>query len=189
MEKSHPGLVFPKMPVKAETQEALLREAGAQRIVTVRGSWRSLFRGVRDIRDGDTVYFVSLNFIPTMRGDDELPPALQAQEFVHELGRCGAVGIEVHTGRRTDKKDERRAMVKTAAGSLRQGKRTPPPGFKKRGRPPVKVKPEWVKMWKSRDYATNKEALEAMGNPFGMTRAIGLLGPSGRPPGGWKFES
>lgn len=158
-------------------------------IVHVCGSWRDLFKGVRVIRSGDVVYFVALVFVPTGRGDDDLPPALQAQESIHELERAGAVGIEVHTGRRTDKKDERRAMVKTAAASLRQGKRTPPAGFKKRGRPPVKVKPEWVKIWKSRDFATNKEALEAMGNPFGMTRAIGLLGPSGRPPGGWKFES
>ena len=186
MEKSHPGLVFPKMPIKAETQEAMLREAGALHIVHVRGSWRGLFRGVRVIRPGDTVYFVALVFVPMPRGEDELPPALQAQEFVHELERTGAVGIEVHTGRRTDKKDDRRAMVKTAASSLRQGKRKPPAGFKVRGRPPTKIKPEWLKMWKSLDYATNADALEAMGNPFGMTRAIALFGPSGRSTGARK---
>lgn len=165
----------------------MLRAAGAGRIVHVEKSWRELFKGARVIRQGDTVYFLALVYLPTWRGEDEMPPAVQAAEFVHELERIGAVGIEVYTGRRTDKDDERRAMVKVAANSLRAGSRRPPPGFKKLGRPGFQMtaeqEREWRKIWKSKDYATNAEALEAMGNPFNAVSANKYFGPSGRAPG------
>lgn len=182
-----PGLIFPQGSIKTETQETLLREAGASRIVTVKGSWRSLFTGARDIREGDTVYFVALSFVPTPLGGDELAPSVQASEFVAEIGRAGAVGIEVYTGRSTAKPEERRAMVREAAAALRNGSRRPPAGYKKVGRKGITLtaeqRKEWSRIWKSKDYATNEEAIEAMGNPFRKVTATKLFGPSGRSPG------
>lgn len=187
MDHSKPGLIFPQGSIKPDTQEALLREAGATRIVTVKGSWRGLFRGVRDIREGDTVLFVALAFVPTARGDDELAPSVQASEFVSELHRAGAVGIEVYTSRSTAKTEERRAMVREAAAALRNGSRRPPAGYKKVGRKGITLtaeqKRDWGRIWKSKDYATNDDAIEAMGKPFNSVTANKLFGPSGRSPG------
>lgn len=187
------GLIFPQGSFKPEVQEQMLREAGALRIVTVKHSWRSLFRGVRDIRDGDAVLFVALAFVPTNRGGDELAPSVQAAEFVHELERAGAVGIEVYTGRSTAKTDERRAMVREAAAALRNGSRRPPAGYKKVGRKGITLtaeqKREWSRVWKSKDFETNKEALAAMGDPFNAVTANKLFGPSGRAPGARKREA
>lgn len=131
MDHTKPGLIFPQGSIKLETQEQLLLEAGATRLVTVKGSWRTLFKGVRDIREGDTVLFVALAFVPTARGGDELAPSVQASEFVAELGRIGAVGIEVYTGRSTAIEKERRAMVREASAALRNGSRRPPAGYKR----------------------------------------------------------
>lgn len=47
---------------------------------------------------------------------------------------------------------------------------------------------EWSRIWKSKDYATNEEALEAMGKPFKKVTATKLFGPSGRSPGPRKSE-
>lgn len=193
------GLIFPQGSIKPEGQEQMLRDAGALRLVTVKQSWRSLFRGVRDIREGDTVLFVALSFVPTNRGGDELAPSVQAAEFVHEIERAGAVGIEVYTGRSTAKTDERRAMVREAAAALRNGPRRPPAGFKKRGAPAFVFPPGkeavWRRIWKSKDYATRKEALEAITEdnggkrPFGLVKAHELFKQSGRSPGPRKRES
>lgn len=181
------GLIFPQGSIKPEGQEQMLRDAGALRLVTVKQSWRSLFRGVRDIREGDTVLFVALSFVPTNRGGDELAPSVQAAEFVHELERAMAVGIEVYTGRSTAKTDERRAMVREAAAALRNGSRRPPAGFKKVGRKGITLtagqRKEWSRIWKSKDYDTNAAALAAMGEPFNSVTANKLFGPSGRAPG------
>lgn len=165
-------------------QEKLLREAGAQHIVTVRGSWRDLFKGVRVIRPGDTVYFVALVFVPGKRGGKEMPPAVQAAQFVHELVETKALGIEVYTGRKTNKKKDKDGMIADAANSLQRGHRRPPAGHKQRGRKGIEIKPEWEEMWRSPDYSTNEAALKAMGNPFGPERAYSLWGGSGRTPGG-----
>lgn len=198
MDHTKPGLIFPKGSIKPDTQEQMLRDAGALRIVTVKSSWRSLFAGARDIRNGDTVYFVALAFVPTKRGEDELAPSVQASEFVAELGRAGAVGIEVYTGRSTAKAEERRAMVRDAAASLRRGSNRPPAGYKKRGAPAFAFPPGkeavWRRIWKSKDYVTRKEALEAITadnggkRPFGLTMAHDLFKQSGRKPGPRKSE-
>ena len=42
---------------------------------------------------------------------------------------------------------------------------------------------EWGRMWKSKDFETNKDALAAMGDPFNAVTANKLFGPSGRPVG------
>lgn len=187
-----PGLIFPQGSFKPAVQEQLLLEAGATRIITVNRSWRSLFTGARDVREGDTVLFVALAFVPTARGGDELAPSVQASEFVAELGRVGAVGIEVYTGRSTAKNEERRAMVREASAALRNGSRRPPAGFKKVGRKGIVLtseqKREWGRIWKSKDYPTNKDALAAMGEPFNNVTATKLFGPSGRPVGPRKRE-
>lgn len=181
------GLIFPQGSIRPEGQEQMLRDAGALRLVTVKKSWRSLFRGVRDIREGDTVLFVALAFVPTARGGDELAPSVQASEFVAELGRIGAVGIEVYTGRSTSIEKERRAMVREASAALRNGSRRPPAGYKKVGRKGITLtaeqRREWGRMWKSKDFETNKDALAAMGDPFNAVTANKLFGPSGRPVG------
>ena len=189
VDKTRPGLVFKRSTMTQKQQRALLAEAGARHIHTVNGPWRELFRGVRVIRAGDTVYFVHLSAVPTERGGDELTPTLQSYEFLHEIERAKAVGIEVYTGRTTAKRRDFRAMVADANKVLTQGgPRRPPAGYAKRGAPnktpPEDVFAKWIAIWKSDDYTTNDAALKAMGKPFVPSTAHKLFGPSGRPPGG-----
>ena len=47
-------------------------------------------------------------------------------------------------------------------------------------------KREWGRIWRSKDYDTNGEALAAMGRPFNAVTANKLFGPSGRAPGARK---
>lgn len=191
VDKSKPGLIFPISVISASRQEELLRAAGAKHIISVKQTWRNLFKYARAIRDGDTVYFVHLSAVPTQRGDDELSPTSQAVEFLHEVVDAGALGVETYTGRTTASKSDVRGMIADAEKVLRSGgKRRPPAGYAKPGRPGIELDKatfeEWADIWRSPDYSTNAAALRAMGSPFVQSVAHKLFGPSGRAVGGRK---
>lgn len=89
-------------------------------------------------------------------------------------------------------------MVRDAAASVRNGSNRPPAGYRKRGAPAFVFPPGkeavWRRIWKSKDYATRQEALDAITDdnggkrPFGMTMAHDLFKQSGRKPGPRKAE-
>lgn len=185
MDKSQIGAICKSASIKPETQEAALRKAGAQWIVTlgrvIPKTWRDILSVVRE---DDTVYVYGLALVPTKRGDGELPPSVQVREFIIEVHDRGGTVVEVSTGRNSRNRSQRQAMVKHAVKGLRRGNRSPRTD-KPRGRP----KTEWPDdvlakaklVWFSRDYQTNVIAEKHLPGGMTMKQAWTLFKASGRP--------
>ncbi len=185
MDKSQIGMVCKSPSIRAETQEAALRKAGAEWIVSLGRvtpkSWRDV---VNAVRESDTVYIYGLALVPTKRGEDELKPTDQVREFLIEVHERGGQVVEVSTGRNSRKPAERRGMTADAVKGLKRGNRSPKTG-KSRGRPKTEFTAEQIAaakaVWFSRDYATNVIAAKYLPAKFNAKRAWDLWGPSGRP--------
>lgn len=185
MDKSQIGMVCKSPSIRPETQEAALRKAGAEWIVSLGRvtpkSWRDV---VNAVREGDTVYIYGLALVPTKRGEDELKPTDQVREFLIEVHDRGGTVVEVSTGRSSRNRSQRQGMVKDAVKGLKRGNRSPATG-RGRGRPKAEFAADDVAkakaVWFSRDYVTNVAAAKYL--PRGMTakRAWLLFGASGRP--------
>lgn len=185
MDKSQIGMICKSPSIKLETQEAALRKAGAEWIVTLGRTTPKSWRDIASvIRDGDTVYVYGLALAVTKRGEDELAPSAQVREFIIEVHDRGGTVVEVSTGRNSRKPAERRAMTADAIKGLKRGNRSPKTG-KQRGRPPKEWTPEQItaakEVWFSRDYATNVIAAKHLPKGMTMKHAWMLFKASGRP--------
>ena len=193
MDKSQIGMICKSPSIRAETQEAALRKAGAEWIVSLGRvtpkSWRDV---VNAVREGDTVYIYGLALVPTPRGEDDLKPTDQVREFLIEVHERGGTVVEVSTGRNSRKPAERRAMTADAVKGLKRGNRSPATG-RGRGRPAVEWTDKEIEkaktVWFSPDYATNVIAEKHLPSKiwngkqetFNAKRAWNKWGPSGRP--------
>lgn len=194
VDKTQIGLTFPSARMPRARQEVLIRAAGATRIIHVGvdcASWRDV---VRITRHGDTIYVVALVLVPTARTKDEVSPADQPGEIIADFGLHGVTIHEALTGLRSDDRDQRRQMLKSAAKGIRGGGRRFPEGVRERGRPSADcsaVLEQCRKIWTSRAYATNDDAVAHMppcvdrgtGEPVPWTteRAYRAFKASGRP--------
>jgi len=188
------GLTFPSDRLSRQRQEDVVRAAGASRIIHVGvdcPSWRDV---VRITRQGDTVYIAALSMAPTARTKDDVPPADQPGEIIADFTAYGVTIHEALTGLRSDDREQRRQMLAEAARNIRGGGRQLPRGAFKRGRPAADctaVLAEAKRIWHSRSYLTNKDAVAHMppckdvatGKPIKWTaeRAFREFKASGRP--------
>lgn len=185
LDKSKIGMVCQSPRATRETQFTALRAAGAQWIVELGRvtprTWRDV---VNVVRTGDVVFIYALAFVPTKRGDDELPPSAQVSEFLIEVHERGGTVVEVSTGRNSRNQAQRRKMVADAVAGVRRGNRSPRTG-KPRGRPKKDWTPEQIakakEVWFSRDYATNVIAAKYLPKGMTMKHAWTLFKASGRP--------
>lgn len=184
LDKSKIGMICRSPRATRETQDTALRGAGAEHIVelgkVVPKSWRDV---ANIVRDGDTVFIYALAFVPTKRGEDDLPPSAQVSEFLIEIHDRGGTVVEVVTGRNSRDRKQRREMTKDALKALRRGSRAAPT-TRGRGRPAKEFTPEqWAKAeaaWKSPDYVDNAAAARHFPKGFTAKRAWQMWGPSGR---------
>lgn len=172
-DKSIPGITFDSTRYSREMQAERLLRSGARHIKHHKGSWRTLFKGARTIRPGDTVHILALVLVPTERGEDDLPPSAQPGEFLRECREIGVTVIEAWTGRSSSDASEYRAMIRDAVNALRNGSsRLAPTGYQTRGRkpkqPPEDKRATLRAMWKSNEYANAGEALEAIRSAWGI---------------------
>lgn len=185
LDKSRIGLIFKSPRAGAETQEQALRKAGAQWIVTVGGTPKTWREAVNAVRQGDVVHVLALSLVPTKRGADELPPSAQVGDFIIEVHERGGYVVEVHTGRVSKDRAQRRAMVKEAVKTVQRGTRVLPKTGRPRGRPKTEFPPEVVararEVWFSLDYATNVIAAKHLPKGITAKKAWELFGQSGRP--------
>ena len=163
--------------------EAVIKAAGAQHITRIPETWRD---AVKLTRPGDEVYVWVLVHVPTRRGEDDLPPVAQVYEFVREIEARGGVLIEVYSGRRSDRKAEKSAMIADAVRSLKTaGRRLMPPGQRKPGRRERAASKDEIEQaraaWFNRDFETNEVAERYMPEGWTHWRARRKFGVSGRP--------
>lgn len=128
VDKSKIGFVRPiKQRHSAERQTDAVTQAGAKTIFTVGEdgvtSWRDV---ARLTRRGDTVYVEALALLPDERIPRKRQPAVDLIEALDELRDRGAVVVETSTGRRSDRKEELKAMRADAIKSLGAGGRSLP---------------------------------------------------------------
>jgi hypothetical protein len=172
VDKTKPGLIFPSQRYTKAYQEQILAEAGARCFHVVKGSWRNLFRGVRVIREGDTVFIFSLALVPTSKGKDKLSPSAQAPAFMYEAREARVVVVEAWTGRTSKRHFD--DMIADAVKVLREGGgRRAAKGFRKRGRkskrPPDDVIKNLRVIWRSREYKNDNERAAAVSEVSGQT--------------------
>lgn len=172
VDKTKPGLIFPSERYTKAYQEQILAEAGARCFHVVKGSWRNLFRGVRVIREGDTVFIFSLALVPTGKGEDTLSPSAQAPAFMYEVRAAGAVVVEAWTGRTSKRHFD--DMIADAVKVLREGGgRRAAKGHRKRGRkskrPPDEAIRDLRVIWRSREYKNDDERAVAVSEAWGQT--------------------
>lgn len=189
------GLTFPSDRLTRERQEAIVRAAGAEHMLHVGSpampTWRDL---PRETVPGDTVIVAALVLMPTHRAKGDVPPADQPGEILADIQAMGVVLIEALTGRRSDDREDRRAMLAEAARGIRGGGRELPKGVFPRGRRAAdctEVIDQARQIWQSRDYATNTAAIAHMPPcsdsitgaeiPWTAEMVRDRLGPSGRP--------
>lgn len=186
MDKSRFGLIFKSPRLSRARQEELLSKGGASWIVDLAGTRRTWRDGAKLTRPGDVVFIPALSIVPTARGEDDLPPSAQPGEFITQVHERGGYVVEVLTGRKSNNRSQREAMIKEAVTTIRRGTRELPKTGRKRGRPKTVVWTDEQKaaardVWFSRDYATNRIAAKHL--PKGMTEkhAWELFKGSGRP--------
>lgn len=177
------GLTFASERMTRREQANRLRAAGASNIIHVGDdcpTWRDV---VRITRGGDTIWLIALVMLPASRHKDSMSPTTQVASAMSELIERGAVIVEVHTGRRSDNKRQREAMLEDAIRGLRGGGRRLPAGIIPPGRPRVEFSEEQLERgraaWFSRDYATDRIAAKHAGMSREMCRR--RWGSSGRP--------
>lgn len=188
------GLTFPSERLSRDRQKAIVRAAGAERIIHVGidcKDWRALSQAVRQ---GDTIYPAALSMMPTARTKDDVAPVDQVGEILAEFAHLGVTIHEALTGRSSDNREQRVRMMTEAIRNIRGGGRQLPKGSFSRGRPPAdcsEVLAEAGKIWRSRAYSTNEAAVAHMppckdpktGEPIAWTieRAYREFEASGRP--------
>jgi hypothetical protein len=185
LDKSHFGMICKSPRATREAQHTALSAAGAQWIVEIGKVPRSWREAVEAVREGDTVYIYALSFIPTKRGEDDLPPSAQVADFLIEVHERGGYVVEVYSGRKSNDRGQRREMAKDALKTIRRGSRALPSIGRGRGRPKKAWTPEQVakakEVWFSRDYTTNLAAERHLPKGMKAKHAWLLFGASGRP--------
>ena len=86
-------------------------------------SWREV---VRSLRRGDFLYVEALALLPDERVTGKIQPASDLIEALDEIRDRSAVLIEANTGRRSDRKEELKAMRADAIKALGAGGRSLP---------------------------------------------------------------
>lgn len=128
MDRFRKGFVraFKQRHPAARQRQALLK-AGVSIIYEIGEegctSWRT---AVRSLRKGDVLYIEALALLPDERVPGKLQPASDLIDALDEIRDKGAVLIETSTGRRSDNREELKAMRADAIKSLGAGGRSLP---------------------------------------------------------------
>jgi hypothetical protein len=86
-------------------------------------SWRA---AVRSLRKGDELHIEALALLPDERKPGKVQPAADLIEALDEIRDKGAVVVETSTGRRSDNREELKAMRADAIKALGAGGRSLP---------------------------------------------------------------
>lgn len=186
VDKTKPAWITPSCASHVDA----LRAAGAGHVIRIETiktpTWRD---AAKRIRPGDTIYIWVMASLPTRRGVDDYPPAVQPREMIREIEARGGVLVEVYTGRRSDNKAAKRGIIEDAERALRgKGRRALPAGYRSPGR----RRREWTademrkaeSVWRNvKKYPTWAFAAEHMPEGFTAARAHRLWGPRGAAPG------
>lgn len=179
VDKTKIGLTFPHRKHGREWQWRIMADAGASHRIDVGCMCEHWQEAVGIVRDGDTVYFPALAFVP-VKGLGRLTTQLVG--FTAALASRRAVGVEAYTSRRTDKPKELDAMIADAEPVVRGGGNRLPAGFAPLGRRPADYSEDdeqtaaqiWADLVK---YPTWKFAKEHMPEAFKGRRPYREFGP------------
>lgn len=186
------GFIRPiKQRHSQERQHDALTKSGAQSFFTVGedgvASWRDV---ARLTRRGDTVWVEALALLPDERIPRKRQPAVDLIEALDEFRDRGVVVIEASTGRRSDRKDELKAMRADAIKSLGAGGRSLPTakarknGGKGGRRPKVFSERDMERaemVWGNlKKFPRWQDVRDALPKGFSTDRAFKLWGARGR---------
>ena len=137
VDKTKIGFTLPHRKHSREWQWRIMESAGASHRIDVARDRRMVAHwkeAMGIVREGDTVYFPALAFVP-VKGARLGTMVSQIVAFLADIATRRAVGIEAYTGRRTDNPKHLDSMLADAAPVVRGGGNRLPKGFAPLGRP------------------------------------------------------
>lgn len=191
VDKSKTVLTFKHPRIKREAQEAEGRKFfyGHNPQVYHVGELPKLALDVaRASREGDQVWLWALPMIVVDRKRAGVGMQAQITIFCKTLAASKATLIEGSTGRTSSSRSQSAAMIDEAHKIIVQGGRRLPktgakPGRKTKDWPSPEVKAEWLRKWKSKNYASDAAVVREAKEAGYTERMVRRFGKSGRP---WK---
>lgn len=189
IDKTIVGVVREMGRHKAPRQLAALLVAGvdpSQHLVLRIGRKKADVKSWHDIakarRPGDRVYIEYLSLLAEPKGPDVPMPAMDLRDAIEEFERRGAVIIETSTGRSTEDRKQRKAMIADAVRSLGFGRALPSDvaraigakaGRRKRDLSPWRsiIEAEWDAVVRNPTYEHAIAAMIARGAPDDLSRS------------------